>query len=222
MTKQGTHLFHITAIPNLPNILSCGALLAKRRLAAMGAGYADIAYQNIQGRRAMKQVPRGPGGVIHDYVPFYFAPRSPMLRTIDGGNVPGCDYRQSDIVHLKTSINSVVQSGLPYVFYNYNAATSYAQCFDDVKELGNVDWDLFFEQPVLDGYCRYWNSIHSNPRYVRRMETRMAEFLVYDACPIDLIEEIGVRTENIAANVREILRAHNCNIPVYARPAWYY
>jgi hypothetical protein len=48
-------------------------------------GYHNIAYQGAQGKRATKLVARPPMGVIHDYVPFYFAPRSPMLFTIDKG-----------------------------------------------------------------------------------------------------------------------------------------
>src|SRR5215203_696208 len=103
MPDSTAPLFHITAMPNLESIVRSGGLLPKARLSHGGLRHADIAYQNIQGRRAMKVVPKGPGGVIHDYIPFYFAPRSPMLRTINSGNVPGCDYRQDDIVHLRTT-----------------------------------------------------------------------------------------------------------------------
>jgi hypothetical protein len=81
----------------------------------------NIAYQGAQGKRATKLVAQSPGGVIHDYVPFYFAPRSPMLRTIDGGNVENCPYCQADIAHLVTTVDAIVESGLPYVFYDYNA-----------------------------------------------------------------------------------------------------
>jgi len=49
---------------------------------------ADISMHSVQGHRAVKAVPVPPGGTLHDYVPFYFAPRSPMLRTLEGGNVP--------------------------------------------------------------------------------------------------------------------------------------
>lgn len=38
-----------------------------------------IAHNTIQDRRAQTYVPCLPGGNPHDYVPFYFAPCSPML-----------------------------------------------------------------------------------------------------------------------------------------------
>ena len=96
-----TPIFHITAIVNLASIASVGALLSKRLVADRGLTAVDIAYGQIQDRRAVRQIPIPPGGTLHDYVPFYFAPRSPMLMTINSGNVPGCDYRQDDIVHCQ-------------------------------------------------------------------------------------------------------------------------
>ncbi len=62
--------------------------------------YTSIAHQNIQDRRAYTQVPCGPRGWLHDYVPFYFGVRSPMLFTISRGNVEGYDRDQEDVIYL--------------------------------------------------------------------------------------------------------------------------
>jgi hypothetical protein len=80
-------IYHITHIDNLKSILSAGRLLAYNAMSAAKTQYPNIAYENIQDRRATTYVPCGRGGVLHDYVPFYFAPRSPMLYTINRGNV---------------------------------------------------------------------------------------------------------------------------------------
>jgi len=80
---EPTPIFHITAIDNLRSIAKASALLSKRLMVATGLVCADIAYQQIQGRRALKAIPIAPRGTLHDYVPFYFAPRSPMLMTIN-------------------------------------------------------------------------------------------------------------------------------------------
>jgi hypothetical protein len=213
-------LFHITAIQNLPGIVASHGLWPKASLGKHGIAYADIAYQSIQSRRSVKQVTAGPGGVIHDYTPFYFAPRSPMLFSINNGNVPDCNYKQDDIVHIRTTIGRVKHRG--FVFYNFNAATSFAKCFDDLEKLGEINWPLFFEPPQLDGYCRFWHNIHSNERYVKRMETRQAEFLVHGHVPLDLIEEVVARTPAIASNVENILRSHGWNVPVRSQPLWYF
>ncbi|MBZ8182847.1 DUF4433 domain-containing protein [Oscillatoria salina IIICB1] len=82
-----TPIYHITHVNNLSSILNSSGLIAFNQLKQQRANYTDIAHQTIQDRRARKQVPCGAGGVLHDYVPFYFAPRSPMLYTINRGNV---------------------------------------------------------------------------------------------------------------------------------------
>ncbi len=82
-----TRLFHITAMANLPAICAAGALLSKSRSAAEGIAYQNIAYAGAQGARARRLVPDPPGGCVHDFVPFYFAPRSPMLGAINRGRM---------------------------------------------------------------------------------------------------------------------------------------
>ncbi|UPJ54641.1 DUF4433 domain-containing protein [Bradyrhizobium sp. 200] len=74
-----TPLFHITAIDNLRSIAST-SLLSKNRVAVQGINFANIAFQTVQGHRSVKLVPIASGGNLHDYVPFHFAPRSPMLK----------------------------------------------------------------------------------------------------------------------------------------------
>src|SRR4051812_15381614 len=110
-----TWLFHITAIDNLPLIFGSRALRAKNLL---GVAYRDIAEGSIQTTRSGNTIPIAPGGTIHDYVPFYFAPRSPMLCSIHNKRQ---DVNQSDIVYLITSAQLVHEQGLPYVFYNGHA-----------------------------------------------------------------------------------------------------
>jgi hypothetical protein len=215
-------IFHITAISNLAGIAENRAVQAKALLAERGVAYSNIAYQGAQGKRAVKTVTKGPGGVVHDYVPFYFAPRSPMLFTIDQGNVEGCSHRQQDIVHLATTVDTVCKTQLKFVFYNFNATLSYAECFDDLDELEKIDWPLFFEEPRIDGYCKYWNSRYDPAKYAQRMETRQAEFLVHREVPLGVFEGIGVFNESKAKEVRTILKAAGVDLPVQAKPGWYY
>ncbi len=125
--RNPLRIFHITAIPNLAAIVKSKMLRANTVLQKKKIQYANIAYQGAQGKRATKLVARAPAGVIHDYVPFYFAPRSPMLMAINGGRVAGCPYRQQDIVHFATTVEAVVDEELPFVFYDYNGRVSGVQ-----------------------------------------------------------------------------------------------
>jgi hypothetical protein len=88
---------------NLAGIIAKGGLIAQSGQVSQGVGYCNIAHSNIQDRRSRTSVPCGPAGNLHDYVPFYFAPRSPMLYAIDRGNVDGCTAGQADIVYLVSS-----------------------------------------------------------------------------------------------------------------------
>jgi hypothetical protein len=52
------------------------------------------------------------------------------------------------------------------VFYDHNATLDYADCYNNLRDLGKIDWGLFYEPPRLDGYCKYWFSTANNPGYI--------------------------------------------------------
>lgn len=201
-----TRLFHITCIANLPSILEEDALVAKNRGIARDLRYHNIAYQGAQGARARRQVPDPPGGSIHDYVPFYFAPRSPMLYTIDRGNVDGCPWRQADIVHFETTVERVTSGGRPFVFFDRNATLAFSEAYTDLARLDDaVAWDLLTEVPCLDGFCKFWHSKSSPGKYADRMERRQAEFLVQHRVPLALMTRLGVLNGDKQQEVRSLL-----------------
>jgi hypothetical protein len=219
---EPTPIFHITPIDNLASIARAGALLCKTAAVTQGLAIANIAYEHIQGRRAVRAIPIAPGGTLHNYVPFYFAPRSPMLLTIDRGNVPGCDYRQDDIVHMVAHAQTIRDDGHRFVFSDVHAALDIAQFFDDLGHLREIDWGIFFEPPLLGGYCKYWNNRPQSRRHVRRQESRQAEFLVHQRVPIGAISLIGVRTAEGEARIRAALAGAGWEPELRIEPAWYY
>ena len=212
-------LFHITAISNLPAILQVGALVAKSFVNALGVAYENIAYQGAQGARAARTVPNPPGGVVHDYVPFYFAPRSPMLRAIEGGKVEGCRWRQRDIVHLETTVARAIEGGKPFVFYDRNATLRFSNAYTSLEDLTNVAWGLLTEAPRLDGYCKYWHNVPDNVRYADRMERRQAEFLVRERVELHRCTRIGVID---AAKRDEVLAICRAGVRVEIMRDWYF
>lgn len=215
-------LFHITAIANLSAICAAGALLSKNAGAQNGIDYQNIAHQGAQGARSNKNVPNPPGGRVHDFVPFYFAPRSPMLMAINAGRVVGCDWRQADILHFETTVEQAVSQGEDFVFYDLNATLAWSTPYTNLTDLDKVAWDLICEQPALDGYCKYWQSKSGDERYSDRMEKRQAEFLVRNQVPLINITRIGVIDEEKAAQVRVILAQAGVNLPVVVKRVWYF
>ncbi|MEY4561771.1 MAG: hypothetical protein RLZZ618_1048 [Pseudomonadota bacterium] len=220
---QPTRLFHITAIANLPAILAEGALLSKNRGAAAGINYQNIAHAGAQGARSTRAVPNPPGGVVHDFVPFYFAPRSPMLYAINGGRVAGCDWRQGDIVHFETTVQRAASPGRPFVFYDRNATLAFSTAYTDLACLDTaVAWDVLTEAPQLDGYCKFWQNSTTVTRYADRMERRQAEFLVRDNVPLHCVTRIGVIDATRQAQVQGLLAQAGVALTVDVMPSWYF
>ena len=83
--------FHMTDISNVESILQNGLLCTNERI-RRGITHADIANGMIQERRSNTPVTCGPGGTVHDYVPFYFTSISPMLLSL----VLSKNYEQAD------------------------------------------------------------------------------------------------------------------------------
>ncbi len=220
---QPTRLFHITAIANLQAIFAAGALVSKNGGAAAGINYQNIAHAGAQGARAVRAVPNPPGGLVHDFVPFFFAPRSPMLYAINGGRVAGCPWRQSDIVHFETTVQNVTGTGQAYVFYDRNATLAFSTPYTDLAYLDTaVAWDLLTEAPQLDGFCAYWQNRAAVDRYADRMERRQAEFLVKDRAPLHCMTRLGVIDAARQSRVQALLVQAGVGLAVDIMPSWYF
>ena len=81
-------LFHFTHVDNLPAVLDAGAILSDTVVVANGLLANEAGDPEIKQRRRERVVTCPPGGVVADYVPFYFAARSPMMYKLWMGSVP--------------------------------------------------------------------------------------------------------------------------------------
>ena len=211
MVPNPTSIYHITPIENLRMILEAGELRAKRALDQEDTGYTNIAHQTIQDRRAHTPVPCGPGGVLHDYVPFYFGPRSPMLYTISRGNVEGFSGGQQSIIHLVSTVQTVQVARLGFVFADGHGIMAITDFYDDLAQLDEVDW------PLMNS--RYWFDTDDD---LDRKRRRQAEFLVHERFPVSLIQGIGVISQQKKIETEALLAEFGLAIPVFVRPVWYY
>ncbi len=206
-----TAIYHITSLKNLASILQMGGLMSKNKLSQEQTTYTNIAYEGIQDRRAKTSVPLGRGGVLHDYAPFYFAPRSPMLYAIHKNRVEGYREGQSPILHLVTTAEAIEATGLVYVFTDGHATVAYSDFYDDLGDLGCVDWEVM--------ESRFWADTDDDPDRKRR---RQAEFLVYDFVPWHLIVEIGAIDRTIGTQVERMLQGVQHRPRISVRSNWYY
>ncbi|HZP39483.1 MAG TPA: DUF4433 domain-containing protein [Methylomirabilota bacterium] len=206
-----TPIYHITHLQNLDSILRAGGLRTCAQLLEEGVAYANIAHQNIQDRRRWTPVPCGPGGVLHDYVPCYFGPRSPMLYVISRGGVEGYAGGQAPVVHLVSTAQAIQAARLGFVFTDGHGIMAVTEFFHDLADLDKVDWKVM--------KMKYWND---TPEDGDRSRRRQAEFLVHQFFPWTLVQAIGVMTPAIAAQVTHALRGQAHQPAVIVRRGWYY
>ncbi|MBV6712505.1 type II toxin-antitoxin system toxin DNA ADP-ribosyl transferase DarT [Paenibacillus chitinolyticus] len=211
MVPNPTFIYHITNIENLHSIFNNSGLVCINQLHEDGSSFVNIAYEQIQSRRSEKQVPLPPYGNLHDYVPFYFAPRSPMLYTINQGNVAQYQGGQKQIIYLVSTVQQVLSEKIPFVFTDGHAIMSYSEFFNDPVDLKQIDWGIMSS--------RYWND---TIEYPDRKRKRQAEFLAFEFFPIDSVLEIGVINDTFQDQALKILQSNSINIPVNVRREWYY
>jgi len=202
-------LYHMTHIQNLPSIINTGVLYCDKRAQTIKAR--SIAYVNFKEKRRIKPVPVPPGGVIADYVPFYFAPCSPMLFAIHKGFVD-TSLTQSEIVYLTTTIEAIVDARKQFVFTDCHPLSPVAHFTNDLNQLNRyVDWNVMRSV--------YWHDI---PEYPHRKSRRQAEFLVYQEVEWTLIQHIGVYDQARLLQVNEFLAHASYKPPVSVQRGWYY
>jgi hypothetical protein len=202
-----TPIYHITHVKNLRQIIAEGGLHCDLR--AQEVKSVNIGHRHIKGRRLNRPVPIGPKGAVGEYVPFYFAPRSPMLFVISRGGVDGYNEGQRPVVYLQSTAETVSGAGLRWVFTEGHADMQFTDFFHDLKDLTKIDWNLMG--------AKYWNDTNDDPDRKRR---RQAEFLVHNFFPWDLVSCVGVYDRSIAEAVGEIIGGKIP--PVEIKQGWYY
>lgn len=196
----------------MDSIIKEGSILSKNSDGLSSLNLVSIAHQNIQARRSGKPISISPFGSLHDYVPFYFAPRSPMLYALHKGNVEGYQKAQSEIIYLVSAAERIVASNLGFVFTDRNASLSNASFFNEFgKFIEEVD------QEILQ--ANFWaNTEDDGDRKARRQ----AEFLVKDKVPLSEIIEIGVFDSRVKSLAEKALANSQLEILVGVKRGWYF
>jgi hypothetical protein len=136
-----------------------------------------------------------------------------MLYLIYMGNHPELVYRggQGPILHLEADFHESVawSDSVPrrWAFALTNAGARYTQFRNDVADLNDLDWDAIANTDFRNSAVK---------------EKKMAEFLIHESFPWELVRSIGVHSDAVATQVNGIL-AGAAHVPAVAvRPDWYY
>lgn len=209
----------MTHLENIDAIAESGRLLAHRALLTVEAQkFRSLADPNIQARRASTRVPCGRGGVLDDYVPFSFSPRSPMLyRVAKGGRdgVPGHTEGGQDLLTFLVVDVAALDRRRPGDLVITDG--------HPLKRLTRFEpWSIGTARELLDPEilgAKYWKDTDSDPDRERR---RQAELLVYEYVELDDVTKVACRTPATAKAVTRILQTHGRRIPVDVTRHYYY
>jgi hypothetical protein len=203
----------MTRIERLPSVIKHGLLPDNECRRQQIAGV-EIGYDHIKRRRALRVVPCGASGTLADYVPFYFAPRSPMLYAITRGLVSAEAAYTEQIVYLVSSTQTLREAGLTVIASNRHAELGYAEMTDHD---GDLDDDDFIDWPLMA--ATYWNNTPDDPD---RKERRQAECLVHPRVPWQVIKEVVTKTERARAQVELLMGMAGQSVPVVVSAEWYF
>ena len=182
---EGRYVYHFSHIDNLPGLIQHGFLATNHP--AFPRRHHSIAASSIQRRRAVMQVPCGPGGSVHDYIPLYFGSCSPMLLSV----LHTKNIDQSDILYFEFSISLVTSPHA--IFTDASANTAIPPTFySDPAHLDKLDW------AAIDSLK--WSNPDDDYRH-----RRMAELLVYHQLPITAAARCVVWNESIKRKVERVV-----------------
>lgn len=201
----------------------------------------QTSYQTLVDRRGTAAFQMPCGGVVNDYVPFYFSPITAFTHTIQKGNVrvtsPTGEYLgqscQDDRIFFVARVQDFSNSDLVYCFSDY-PLVSQAPAPTLESNLNNIEshvhWDVFDESPVVakireigfEGVGQFYFNKANPPARMTRSQKRRAEFLVKSSVPLSIIVCIVVISDRIRDELQTVMDASEWSIPIYTKRGCYF
>lgn len=206
---EAAHIFRITHINNVPWILDNG--LHCQNSNVRDPCFVPIGMEDLIRKRRTRVVPAGPGGVLADYVPFYFTPWSIMLYNIKTGYNDVIRRPNNQIAIIVSSLHRLEALGTPFVFTNGHAYLQETDYFDQLCHLDQIDWQLLRNR-----------DFRKDPEDPGKLGRYQAEALAHRHVPVNAL--IGVACYNEAARVDlqgEVDR-RGLELGIRALPNWYF
>lgn len=173
--------------------------------------YEAIGNQDLISRRAFREVPIPPNGVLADYVPFYFTPFSPMMYNIYTGRGGVKQRRNEEILILVSSLPKLKEKGIPFVFTDRHAYTQLADFSNDISQLGKVDWPRLQQR-----------NFQRNPNDPVQIERYQAEALIHRHCPIDGLIGVVCYTDELKLSLEHKAAQQGLSLDIQKLPQWYF
>ncbi len=203
-------LFRITHVANLPWLLRHGLHAARGQLA--DPNFIAIGNPDLIDKRTRRAVPLPPGGMLSDYVPFYFTPKSPMLLNIKTGHNGITKRANDDITILFSSCQKMVEQDVTMLYtdrHAYTMTAAWTAGADDLATL--IDWDILRRHDFA-----------RNDGYPDKMERYQAEALAHRHVPPAALLGIGCVSDRVRSAIEQAVQISGAAVQVFSRPGWYF
>lgn len=208
LTQQHARIFRIIHRDCLPWILENG--LHCRNSEAQDPNFRTIGNPDLIDKRTSRSVPVEPGGVLSDYVPFYFTPHSIMMLNIHTGrSVP--KVPNPEILILVSSLPRLVSCGVSVVFTDRHAYTRAAEYYVDLNDLDKIDWALLQSR-----------NFKYDPDDPGKQERYQAEALAWQTVPISALQGIACYSPAVEAQIKEHIDDRGLGLRTGIQPNWYF
>lgn len=172
--------------------------------------YINIGHKKLIANRGNSVLSIAPGGVLNDYIPFYFHYKMPMLYHIYTGRVKDYAGSQSDIIYLVSTAETISNLQLSYLFTDRHAYLDVKKLYNKLPDLQKLAWDIIRDNT--------WHETYSQ----LRKELKQAEFLVHQHVPTQALIGIAVQNNNVATFVQQEVKKAGLNLQVVIKPQYYY
>lgn len=209
LTPERALIFRITHRSNLRWIFQHG--LHCSRSAVQDPEFVSIGNPELIQRRRSRRVPIPPGGALDEYIPFYFTPSTPMLYNVSSG-YGGIPRRSNDeIVVLVSSLLTLEDNEIPYVFSDRHAYLKSAQFFTRLEDLDQIDYELLRRK-----------DFERDPEDPDKIERYQAEALVHKHMPVTALLGISCYSRGAKREIEATMAECPVELTTVVRAGWYF
>ncbi len=208
LTPEKALIFRLVHRENVPWILANG--LHSASSTTKSPHWVPIGNRELIEKRAQWSVPTGHRGVLNDYVPFYFTPRSPMLGNIHFGQ-GARKLPNQELVFLVSSLHRLAELEIPFVFTDAHALSTFAKYYDSLTDLAAVQWEILQS-----------SDFKRDPEYPEKFEQYQAEALVYRRCPVASLLGLACFDLSVKNTLQDQMDLAGLSLPVAVRRGWYF
>jgi len=172
--------------------------------------YINIGHKSLIENRGQSPVLQSPGGVLNDYIPFYFHYKMPMLYHIFNGIVKEYSGTQNEIIYLISYVEKIIEMQIPFLFTDRHAYLAHKTIYTKYEELEKLRWDIMKDDT--------WHKEYSD----QKKELKQSEFLIHQHLPLTGILGIVAQNEEIATFVRKEISLADLSLQIVVKPEYYY